>query len=80
MFYDLLLGTKTTIASPHGRVNVKIPPLTKHEAVLKVSQHGVPNMRTGRLGDLFVMVRAKYPTKLTPQQRGILELYKKSAE
>ena len=79
MFYDLLLGSKVKISTPHGKVNVSIPPLTKHEAVLKVTDHGIPNMRTGRLGDLFVMVSAKYPTKLTPEQKGILELYKKSS-
>ncbi len=79
MFYDLLLGSKVKISTPHGHVNVSIPPLTKHEAVLKVTDHGIPNLRTGNLGDLFVMVSAKYPTKLTPEQKGILELYKKSS-
>ena len=79
MFHDLLLGIKKTIPSLHGMVNITIPPLTKHEAVLKVSHHGVPNMRSGRLGDLFVVVSAEYPTKLTPEQRGILELYKKTS-
>jgi DnaJ-class molecular chaperone len=59
-------------------VNITIPPLTKHEAVLKVSEHGVPNMRSGQLGDLYVMVSAEFPKKLTPEQKSILELYKKT--
>jgi DnaJ-class molecular chaperone len=79
MFYDLMLGTQKTIPSLHGRVNVTIPPLTKPEAVLKVSNQGVPNMRTGNRGDLFVVVTAEFPSKLTPHLRGILELYKKSS-
>lgn len=78
-FQDMLLGTKKKIPTPHGKVNVTIPSLTKHEAVLKVSEHGVPNMRSGRLGDLYVVVSAEFPKKLTPEQKSILELYRKSS-
>jgi molecular chaperone DnaJ len=77
-FQDMLLGTKKKISTPHGNVNVSIPPLTKHETVLKVSEHGVPNMRSGQFGDLYVVVSAEFPMKLTPEQKSILELYKKS--
>lgn len=77
-FYDIILGTKVTIPSPHGRVNIKVPPNTQPDAILKVKNHGTPNIRTDHLGDLYVIIKVELPTFLSSEQKGLLELYKKS--
>jgi molecular chaperone DnaJ len=77
-FYDAILGTKTTIPSLHGKVNINIPTTTQPDAVLKVTGHGIPNMRTHQAGDLYVIVKVVLPEKLSSEQKSILELYKKT--
>jgi molecular chaperone DnaJ len=79
-FHDMILGTKLTIPSLHGHVNINVPPNTQPDAVLKVKAHGVPNMRTTQLGDLYVVAKVTIPKQISPEQKGILELYKKTSK
>ena len=79
-FYDMVLGTKLTIPSLHGKVNINVPPNTQPDAILKVQTHGTPNMRTGRNGDLYVVTKVQLPNKTTKEQIAILELYKKTSK
>ena len=76
----MLLGTKITIPSLHGKVNINIPPTTQPDAILKVADHGLPNMRTGHLGDMYVVVKVVLPKTISSEQKGILELYKKTSK
>lgn len=77
-FYDIILGTKLTIPSLHGKVNINVPVNTQPDAILKVKAHGVPNLRTTQLGDLYVIVKVVLPKELSSEQKSILELYKKT--
>jgi len=78
-FYDMILGGTKTIKSLYGKVNVKIPRGSQPETVLRVGDYGLPNMRSDTVkGDLFVVLKPKFPEKINSEQQSILELYKKS--
>jgi molecular chaperone DnaJ len=40
-----------------------------------VNEAGLPNLRSGRLGELVVIIQLVVPTKLDEQQRRLLEEY-----
>ena len=77
-FQDLILGTKRNIDSLYGKLSLQIPPLSQPDNILKVKEHGIPNSRTGRKSDMYVVLKPKFPKKLSQEQESILELYKKT--
>lgn len=79
-FYDMILGTKVMISSLHGKVSITIPSNTQPDAVLKIANHGVPNLRTDHLGDLYVIVKVDLPKSISSVQHELLELYKKTSK
>ena len=77
-FEDMILGDELIVDSLYGAVKVKIPPMSKPDSVLRVNEHGVPNMNTHRKGDMYLIINPELPKKLTQEQLNILKLYKKS--
>jgi DnaJ-class molecular chaperone len=52
------------------RIRAKVPPGTKHGAVLRLRGHGRPILgQTGQRGDLLVTLELQVPTDLTPEER-----------
>jgi molecular chaperone DnaJ len=72
------LGTKVEVATLDGPVEVEIPPGTQPHDTLKVRGAGLPALRarSGRSGDLRVVVNVIVPRHLDSQQR---ELYERLA-
>ena len=62
----------------YGSVKVKIPKLSQPDNVLRIKEHGIPNMNTNLKGDMYLILQPKLPAKLLDSQLEILELYKKS--
>lgn len=77
-FQDLILGTKKNIESLYGKISITIPPLSKPDRVLKVKEHGLPNSRTGRKSCMYVVLKARFPDKISMEQKSILDLYTKT--
>ena len=77
-FEDMLLGSELQIDSLYGSVKVKIPKLSQPESVLRIKEHGIPNMNTNLKGDMYLILQPDLPTKLLDSQVEILELYRKS--
>ena len=78
-FYDMILGATKVVKSLHGKVNLKIPPGTQPDAILRVSGYGLPNMRNSHTkGDMYVMVKPLFPKQINIEQKSILDLYKKT--
>lgn len=77
-FQDLILGTKRNIDSLYGKLSLQIPPLSQPDNILKVKEHGIPNSRTGRKSDMYVVLKPKFPKKLSQEQESILQLYTKT--
>jgi len=72
-FSQLALGATLPVEGLDGEVEVRIPAGTQHGAVFRVANRGLPNLRSGRRGDLVVIVQLHVPKKLSDDQRRMLE-------
>ena len=77
-FEDMLLGSELQVDSLYGNVKVRIPKLSQPENVLRIKEHGIPNMNTHKKGDMYLVLHPEFPTKLSDSQISVLELYKKT--
>jgi molecular chaperone DnaJ len=71
-FPQAALGAEIDIPTLDGPEKLKIPRGTQTGDVLRMRGHGMPNVRTGRKGDLEVQVFVRTPTSLTPEQEALL--------
>lgn len=71
-FPTAVLGGKVQVEGIEGPVELKIPEGTASEAVLKLSQLGLPILHRHNKGDFFVQVNIKVPKKITDAQRQLL--------
>lgn len=76
-FTQAALGTKLTVTTLDGDIELKIPNGTQPGKVLRVAGKGVPVINSSRRGDLFITVRVIIPHKLSKQET---DLIKKLAE
>jgi molecular chaperone DnaJ len=67
------LGTELQVPGLGGEEKLKIPEGTQSDAVFRVKGKGLPDPRGGGKGDLYYHVRVLTPTKLTREQRKLLE-------
>ena len=73
-FTEAALGAKVVVPTLDGQVTVKIPPGTPNGKTLRVRGRGAPRP-SGGSGDLLVTVEVQVPTKLSKQEREILERF-----
>jgi molecular chaperone DnaJ len=52
---------------------MKIPPGTQPGAVLRLRGRGMPALRGRGVGDQLVTVKVEIPTRLSPEQRDLVE-------
>jgi molecular chaperone DnaJ len=67
------LGTELQVPGLGGEEKLKIPEGTQSDAVFRVKGKGLPDPRGGGRGDLYYHVRVLTPTKLTREQRKLME-------
>lgn len=67
------LGTELQVPGLGGEERLKIPEGTQSDAVFRVKGKGLPDPRGGGKGDLYYHVRVLTPTKLTREQRKLME-------
>jgi molecular chaperone DnaJ len=67
------LGTDLPVPGLIGEERLKIPEGTQSGAVFRIKGHGLPDPRGGGKGDLYYHVRVTTPSKLTREQRKIME-------
>ncbi len=72
-FIQAALGDKIKIQVFNEEVEVEIPQGTQPGDVIRVPGKGMPSVRSGKRGDLFVKVNVKIPKELTKRQRELLE-------
>jgi molecular chaperone DnaJ len=73
-FSEAALGAKVEVPTLDGSVTVRVPPGTPYGKTLRVRGRGAPKARGGR-GDLLVRVQVQVPSKLTRQERELLERF-----
>jgi curved DNA-binding protein len=71
---DGLLGTQIQVQGIDGKqLSLKVPPGTKHKSKMRIAGHGMPRMKGGGSGDLYVEILLNMPKKLTAEQRRLIE-------
>lgn len=73
---DAALGTEITVDTVDGPVKMKVPAGTQSGTDFKLSGHGVPRLKGDGRGAHIVTVIVDTPTKLSRQQRELLEEFK----
>jgi molecular chaperone DnaJ len=69
------LGAEIEVDTVDGKVRMKVPAGTQSGSDFKLSGHGVPHLRGNGRGAHIVTVVVDTPTKLTKQQKELLEQF-----
>jgi molecular chaperone DnaJ len=72
---DAALGTEIDVETVDGTVRMKVPAGTQSGTDFKLSNHGVPHLRSTTRGPQIVSVTVDTPTKLTKKQKELLEQF-----
>lgn len=72
---DAALGVEIEVATVDGPVRMKVPAGTQSGSDFKLSNHGVPHVRSSARGAHIVTIIVDTPTKLTKQQKALLEQF-----
>jgi len=75
---DAILGAQIDVETIHGPVTVTLPAGTQPGQVLRLKAKGLPELGRSRTGDHYVEVAIEIPTKLSKQERKILEEWKEA--
>lgn len=75
---DATLGTEIEVETVDGPVQMKVPGGTQSGTDFKLSNHGVPHLKGGTRGAHIVTVLVDTPTKLSKEQKELLEQFKSS--
>jgi molecular chaperone DnaJ len=59
---------------------INVPPGTQHGALFRVDDAGLPNLRSGKRGDLVAVIQLIVPRKLNESQKKVLAEYAKLEE
>ncbi|MCQ2598054.1 MAG: molecular chaperone DnaJ [Treponema sp.] len=70
------LGCDITIESlDNKKIALKVAPGTSNGKLLRIKGEGVPYTGTSRKGDLYVKIMVKVPSKLSSEQKKLLQAY-----
>jgi molecular chaperone DnaJ len=70
---DAALGTRATIASLSGELELDVPAGTQPGEMRELKGEGMPSLRGSRRGSLYVRLDVAVPTELDAEQRRLLE-------
>jgi molecular chaperone DnaJ len=71
-FSQAALGGELDVPTLDGPMSHKLPAGIQSGDIVKIPGHGVPNLRTGRKGDLLIAVVVETPRKLTRRQEELM--------
>ncbi len=72
---EAALGTEIEVDTVDGPITMKVPAGTQSGSDFKLSNHGVPHLKGSTRGAHIVTIMVDTPTKLTKQQRDLLEQF-----
>jgi curved DNA-binding protein len=68
-----LLGAQISVPTIEGgTLSLKVPPGTRHKTRMRLPGHGLPHMKGGKRGNLFVVVLVDIPKNLTEEQHKLI--------
>lgn len=71
-FTQVALGEEITLPTLRGETKLELPMGAKDKQQFVFKDEGVKNVHTNRLGNMVAQIKIKYPTKLTNEQREML--------
>ena len=74
-FTQASLGGKVTVPTLNGEQELTLKPGTQHGDLFRIPEQGLPNLRTGRRGELVVMATIEIPKKLNETQKDLLRQF-----
>ena len=75
---DAALGTTIEIPTIDGKkAKIKIPDGTQDGKQFRLKSKGMPFMRRGDYGDLYVQIKTEVPISLNKEQKDLLERFRK---
>lgn len=77
-FPDAVLGTTIEVPTIDGVVALKVPQGTQPDTLIRLKGKGVRSPQGGRVGDQYVKIKVTIPTKLTGDQKRLLEQLQES--
>jgi curved DNA-binding protein len=73
-FTEAVLGTSIDIPTLDGETRrVKVAPGTKSGTKIRIRGYGIPHLKGGVRGDLYVKINIKVPAHITESQRKLIE-------
>jgi curved DNA-binding protein len=76
---EAILGTQISLPTLSSKeLSLKIPPGTRQGTKMRLSGHGLPDMKGGSKGDLYVTILVAIPKTLSKEQRELVEKLAKS--
>ena len=79
-FSQMALGAQIDVPTLDGTRQVNIPAGTQHGALFRINGSGLPNLRSGKRGDLVVVAQLVVPRKLNESQTRLLAEYAKTED
>ena len=77
-FTSILTGSSIDIPTPRGNVTLKIPKGTKDKEHFTFKKKGAKNINSRLMGAFIAQVKIIYPTKLSSEQKRLIEELDKS--
>lgn len=72
-FPQAVLGAELRVPSLEGKLKYTIEAGTQTGTTFRLKGKGVPSLRSGRKGDLYVKVKVNVPTKLSDKEKELIE-------
>ncbi|MEK6838520.1 MAG: DnaJ C-terminal domain-containing protein, partial [Candidatus Thermoplasmatota archaeon] len=72
-FSQAALGAEIEIPTLEGGTKVRVPAGSQTRTLLRLRGKGVPDLETGRRGDLLVRILVVTPQRLTAEEKRLLE-------
>lgn len=72
-FVDAVIGESIEVPTVSGKAKIKVDPGTQSGKMLRLKGKGLPNIQGYGTGDLFVHINVWTPTKVSKEEKEILE-------
>lgn len=71
---EAIMGTTISVPTIDDKqLSLKIPAATKHGTKLRLSGHGLPDMKGNKKGNLYVRIQIQIPKHLSAEQKKLVE-------